>query len=132
MEETAIYNGWNVSLLKNQWLKLSIAPQLGGRIIQLEMNGYEFFFVNRQLAGKEPDSTRLGPNGTWPNFGGEKIWPAPQGWDSPNQWPGPPDPVLDSGVYEVDKDDSENKVLTLLSPFDSYTCLLYTSPSPRD
>lgn len=123
MEETAIYNGWNVSLLKNQWLKLSIAPQLGGRIIQLEMNGYEFFFVNRQLAGKEPDSTRLGPNGTWPNFGGEKIWPAPQGWDSPNQWPGPPDPVLDSGVYEVDKDDSENKVLTLLSPFDSYTGL---------
>lgn len=125
MEETAIYNGWNVSLLKNQWLKLSIAPQLGGRIIQLEMNGYEFFFVNRQLAGKEPDSTRLGPNGTWPNFGGEKIWPAPQGWDSPNQWPGPPDPVLDSGVYKADKYTHipEKNALTLTSPFDSYTGL---------
>jgi hypothetical protein len=35
----------------------------------------------------------------WRNYGGDKTWPAPQGWDGPGQWAGPPDPVLDSGPY---------------------------------
>ena len=36
----------------------------------------------------------------WKNYGGAKTWPAPQGWDGAGQWPGPPDPVLDSGRYD--------------------------------
>lgn len=28
-----------------------------------------------------------------------KMWPARQGWDSDQQWPGPPDAVLDGGPY---------------------------------
>ena len=75
------YKGWKVWSLENRWMKLYIAPRLGGRIIQLEMEDHEFFFVNPLLAGKEPDSTRLGEHGGWLNFGGEKIWPAPQGWN---------------------------------------------------
>jgi hypothetical protein len=117
--------GWNQCSLENRWIKLHIAPQLGGRIIQLEMDGHEFFFVNRSLAGKEPDSTRLAENGRWLNFGGEKIWPAPQGWNSLDQWPGPPDPVLDSGIYslaETTSDSGENGVI-LTSPVDNYTGL---------
>jgi hypothetical protein len=43
----------------------------------------------------------VGPNGEWLNWGGDKLWPAPQGWDGPNQWPGPPDAVLDGGPYEA-------------------------------
>lgn len=117
------YKEWDVYLLENKWIKLRIAPQLGGRIIQLEMDGYEFFFVNPLLAGKEPGSTRLGENGAWLNFGGEKIWPAPQGWDSPDQWPGPPDPVLDSGEYSVVINDQKKNEIKLTSPFDQYTGL---------
>jgi hypothetical protein len=97
MNET--YNGWPVEVLENRWLKLWVAPQLGGRLIQLALADYPFLFVNPALAGYEPDATRLGPNGSWLNYGGEKIWPAPQGWDSGDQWPGPPDPVLDGGEY---------------------------------
>ena len=77
------YKGWNVCSLENPLIKLHIAPNLGGRIIQLNMNDSEFFFVNRigafnffangLLEGKEPDSTRLDENGTWLNFGGEKY-----------------------------------------------------------
>ena len=67
------YKGWNVCSLENPLIKLHIAPNLGGRIIQLNMNDSEFFFVNSLLEGKEPDSTRLDENGTWLNFGGEKY-----------------------------------------------------------
>lgn len=116
------YRGWKVWLFENQWIRLFVAPQLGGRLIQLEMNGYEFFFVNSLLAGKEPDSTRLGENGTWLNYGGEKIWPAPQGWNSPDEWPGPPDPVLDSGEYSLEFGENNNE-LKMTSPFDGYTGL---------
>ena len=119
------YKGWKVRSLENRWIKLYIAPHLGGRIIQFEMDGFEFFFVNPLLASKEPDSTRLGKHGSWLNFGGEKIWPAPQGWNSTDQWPGPPDPVLDSGVYslaESTRQEGENGV-TLTSPYDQYTGL---------
>lgn len=112
---------WDLFQLENSWMKLSIAPNLGGRLIQLEMDGYEFFFVNPSLEGYDPDSTRLGKNGSWLNFGGEKIWPAPQGWNAPDQWRGPPDPVLDGGVYSL-SEISEN-VIKLTSPVDPFTGL---------
>ena len=38
----------------------------------------------------------------WKNYGGGKTWPAPQGWDRPDQWHGPPDPVLDTGPYTLE------------------------------
>jgi hypothetical protein len=120
------YNGWKVLATKNQWLKLYIAQQFGGRLLQLEMDGYPFFFVNPNLIGIEPDSTRLGPHGTWLNYGGEKIWPAPQGFDSPNEWPGPPDPILDGGVYALTTKNSEEGGFILTSPFDPYTGLQIT------
>ena len=124
MREFTNYRNWNVCLLENRRIKLYAVPQLGGRLIQMEMDGHEFFFVNPLLAGKEPDSTRLGENGTWLNYGGEKIWPAPQGWNSTDQWPGPPDPILDSGEYAAES--KNKKELKLTSPVDSYTGLQIT------
>ena len=115
-----MYNGWEVVSLKNQWVTLFIAPQLGGRLLQLEMDGYTFFFVNPLLQGFTPDETRLGKNGTWLNYGGEKIWVAPQGWNSPEMWPGPPDPVLDGGVFSCDEG---VRRLTLTGPYDAHTGL---------
>ena len=117
------YRNWDSYLLENPWVKLYVTPQLGGRIIQMEMDGYEFFFVHPLLAGKEPGSTRLGENGSWLNFGGEKIWPAPQGWNSPDEWPGPPDPVLDSGEYTTEINNENENALKQISPFDPYTGL---------
>lgn len=117
------YKNWKVCKLENRWIRLYAAPQLGGRLIQLEMNGHEFFFVNPLLAGKEPGPTRIGENGEWMNFGGEKIWPAPQGWDSSDQWPGPPDPILDSGEYTTELDENNRSWLKLTSPIDKYTDL---------
>ena len=55
------YKGWEVHILENQWLKMYITPELGGRIIQTELDGYGFFFVNPALEGHVPDVDRLGP-----------------------------------------------------------------------
>ncbi len=119
------YKGWEVQILENRWIRMVLAPQLGGRIIQIESGGYGFLFVNPLLVGLEPDETRLGKNGTWLNFGGEKVWVAPQGWDSPDQWPGPPDPVIDSGIYSfaIEKLPGREEAAVLTSPVDLKTGL---------
>ncbi len=52
--------------------------------------------------GKAIPASRLGPDGEWLNYGGDKVWPAPQGWGSDEQWYGPPDPVLDGGPYTAE------------------------------
>lgn len=125
----AEYKGWKVSSLVNPWIKLHVAPQLGGRIIQMELDGYDFLFSNPALEGYVPtDADKVGRNGTWLNFGGEKIWPAPQGWGSPDLWPGPPDPVLDSGTYTLTELDDElpDSLIRLVSQPDPYTGLEIT------
>ncbi|GAB3265733.1 DUF4380 domain-containing protein [Larkinella harenae] len=118
------YKGWEAYTIANSLVTIHLLPQLGGRIMQLTLDNYGFFFVNPALEGVEPNESRLGENGAWLNFGGEKIWPAPQGWGSPEAWPGPPDPVLDSGVFTVlSTDEPQPNRLTLVSPVDPYTGL---------
>jgi hypothetical protein len=56
------------------------------------------------------------------NYGGSKVWPGPQGWTSEEEWPGPPDPVLDCGTYNweaVVRPDVSR--VQLQSPHDEYT-----------
>ncbi len=116
----AVYKGWEVYSLQNEWIRLLIAPQLGGRIIQLNFKGYEFFFVNPAFEGQRSESDQNAGD-VWKNFGGEKIWPAPQGWDSPSFWPGPPDPILDGGNYDIFA--LREHGISLRSPVDDFTGL---------
>jgi hypothetical protein len=37
----------------------------------------DFFWVNWQLAGKQPPESGLASDGGWLNYGVEKLWPAP-------------------------------------------------------
>lgn len=74
-------------------------PDIGGRIIQLKLDDFEYFWVNEQLAGNPPTASGVGDNDTWLNYGGSKLWPAPQGWGNENLWPGPPDAVLDGSPH---------------------------------
>ena len=93
--------GWNSTLLKNELVELRVVPEIGGRIIQYKLGQYGFFWVNRRLLDVKPPPGGLGPEGAWLNYGGDKLWPAPQGWDNDRQWPGPPDAVLDGGPYSA-------------------------------
>lgn len=96
------YQGWKTLRLANPLIELQILPEIGGRIIQFKLGDREFLWVNPQLAGKFPEPNGLNAEGGWFNIGGDKLWPAPQGWDNDQQWPGPPDAVLDGQPYECE------------------------------
>jgi hypothetical protein len=100
--QPSTYKGWKAHVLKNDFVRLHIVPEIGGRVIQFALGEKEFFWVNPALTGKTSPKTGLGPDGGWLNYGGDKLWPAPQGWDNDQQWPGPPDAVLDGQPYRVD------------------------------
>jgi hypothetical protein len=95
----------DVVWLDNGDVRLGLVPDLGGRLLSAAVQGHETLWRNDDLLDE-----RLHPRGhrpapvsgelaDWVNYGGDKTWPAPQGWDGPGQWAGPPDPVLDSGPY---------------------------------
>jgi hypothetical protein len=97
------YRGWKSLELRNDLIALHVVPEIGGRVMQFQLGGKEFFWVNPSLAGKHPPPSGLAPDGGWLNYGGDKLWPAPQGWDNDTQWPGPPDAVLDGQPYRVER-----------------------------
>ena len=92
-------------------LKVRVVSELGGRIMELSLDGFNFLFVNPVLNGAKNIQPEKSWNGIWQNFGGEKIWPAPQGWDTDRQWAGPPDNVLDGGYFKILSAD-ENSITT--------------------
>src|SRR5579859_200441 len=121
------YMGWKAFRLSNGIVELFIVPELGGRIIQLRLGPHDFFYVNPHHRGivygpKENDFTS-----GWKNYGGSKVWPAPQGWENDEQWPGPPDPILDGGSYTWRAVDENPKTAAvyLQSLPDEYTGLTF-------
>jgi hypothetical protein len=104
--EEGNYRGWHAAFLKNDLISLVAVPDIGGRIMAYDLGPYSYLYIDRDLAGRlfTPEEN-LGDGGmaSWKNYGGDKTWPAPQGWDGEDQWPGPPDPVLDSGRYQLDE-----------------------------
>jgi hypothetical protein len=102
-----IYNGWRCTELTNGRVDVVVAPDLGGRIIGLRLDGHEYLWMNRDLTGQVRPATPGGGLSGWANYGGDKLWPAPQGWSGPQEWPGPPDPAdeggcTDSGRFELE------------------------------
>ena len=88
--------------LKNEFIEVAVAPELGGRIMEFSLSGRNFLFENPRLKGAENVQPTSAWDGKWLNYGGEKIWPAPQGWGDPErEWGGPPDPFIDGGRFEV-------------------------------
>ena len=96
------YRGWKSLTFAGNGVELQIVPEIGGRVVQFTLGGKEFLWVNPELAGRSPPPSGLAPDGGWLNYGGDKLWPAPQGWDNDSQWPGPPDAVLDGQPYRAE------------------------------
>jgi hypothetical protein len=119
---------WDSIDLKNDLIEVQAVPEIGGRIIQYKLGDYGFFWVNKALAGKDLPASRLGPDGQWLNYGGDKLWPAPQGWDNENQWPGPPDAVLDGGPYtaQMTKQNNRPVAIRLTGPKDKRTGIQFS------
>ena len=93
------YKGWSAQEIRNEWVKLTIVPKLGGRLMQVAFGPHEYLFVNKKYEGKYlpplgPDDPRK-----WYNYGGDKIWPLPEGHQDEQHWPGPLADALDDGDY---------------------------------
>lgn len=123
------YRGWKSYELANGMVSLHVVPEIGGRIIQYQLADHPFLFVNSDLAGQVfPPEENGGGKGGWKNYGGSKLWPAPQGWETDDQWPGPPDPVLDGGAYrgEITRHDPRHVAVAVTSPPDARTGIQFS------
>jgi hypothetical protein len=91
-----VFEGWQAQQVSNDWVQLTFVPQLGGRLMQVSFNGHPYLFVNPVYKGKyiSPEEAA----GRWINYGGDKIWPLPEGNDDEQHWQGASTP-LDDGAY---------------------------------
>jgi hypothetical protein len=121
--EKTTYKGWNTYRLTNGLVTLHVAPEIGGRAIQLLLGDQEFFYVNNDLAGKVVPAKQNNIRAGWANYGGDKVWPAPQGWTSDEEWPGPPDYTLEGSRFdsEITSNKSGEVAVKVTSPKDART-----------
>jgi hypothetical protein len=121
--ETANYKGWNAYRLTNGLVTLTVVPDIGGRAIQLQIGEKELFFVNPVFAGKVLPESQNNPKAGFANYGGDKIWPAPEGWLSDEEWPSIPYFVLDGSRFQADvlTNTPQEVALRVTSPGDPRT-----------
>ena len=87
------YKGWaNCWKLSNGTVDLVVVPQIGRIMFFGFTGGSNVLFENLALAGTVAGAEKR----DWVNFGGDKLWPAPQ-----SDWNWPPDPILDRGTLAV-------------------------------
>jgi len=123
----ANYKDWNAQEVRNEWVTLTLIPKLGGRLMQIAFGPHEYLFVNKRYEGKYFPPLAPEAPATWYNYGGDKIWPLPEGRKDDKHWPGPLSDLLDDGDYAFSIL-SEGKVCTvrLSGPPDPRTGLQYS------
>ncbi len=122
--EAVQYKGWQAEQLANRWVKLTFVPQLGGRLMQVEFDGHPYLFVNPRFAGQTISSEQAA--GKWINYGGDKIWPMPEGNDDEQHWV-LESSLLDDGAYSFKTlEQSAHCTVLLEGPADPVTGLQYT------
>ncbi len=120
------FEGWKAEELFNDWVRLTVVPQLGGRLMQVEFGDHRYLFVNSRYKGKylPPADSRV--QREWINYGGDKIWPLPEG-NGEGSWPGPISDALDDGEYRLSVVSQANAcTLRLEGPSDQATGLQYS------
>ena len=93
--KTVTYNGWkNATQIANGAVEIVVVPQIG-RIMRYGFTGNaNVLWNNVALNGKTTDLNAPGKD--WINYGGDKLWPAPQ-----ERWGWPPDRTLDSAPHTL-------------------------------
>jgi hypothetical protein len=121
--EQTQYRKWNVYKLGNGLVSLYIAPELGGRAIQLQLGDHEYFLVNKALEGKVVPESENNLKAGWANYGGDKVWPGPEGWMNDGEWPSIPYYVLDGSHFnsQIITNTPAEVAVRVISPEDSRT-----------
>ena len=97
--ESIVFEGWQAQQLSNSWVKLVVVPRLGGRVMQVYFRDHPYLFINSRYKGQSFPPTAAGARPRWYNYGGDKIWPMPEGDQDEHHWPGPLSDPLDDGDY---------------------------------
>ncbi len=114
---TFTWNGWSdVHALSNGLVDVRIVPQVGGRIMAFSMNRNDPYWIDSELLGVIYPNDTISSWRDQRTFGGMVCWPMPQ------DWPWPPPPRLDHGIYAAQ--------LEHASP--AYASLVLTSPIEDD
>ena len=100
--QTVTWNGWQTVQMANQWVTLAIVPQLGGRLMQVTFDGYSYLWVNERLKGQYFPPEVSAEQRRWFNYGGDKIWPMPEGSQDEQHWAGGAGDVLDCGAFSYE------------------------------
>jgi len=118
--ESTMFDGWKAYRLSNGIISLYVTPEIGGRAIQLQLGNQSYFFVNKQFEGKILPESQNNLKSGWANYGGDKVWPAPEGWMNDNQWPSIPYYILDGSRFksEVVKNTPQEVAVRVTSPPD--------------
>jgi hypothetical protein len=89
------YNNWKDAYqLSNGAVELVYVPQIGRVMRYAFIGGTNVLWNNPALFGQTTDLAKPGTD--WINYGGDKLWPAPQ-----SNWSWPPDPILESSEQLV-------------------------------
>ena len=124
-QNKSTFRGWDSIEMQNGFIRLVAVPEIGGRIMAYDLGEFQLIFVDPDLAGKLFSAEENQGDGSlvaWKNYGGDKTWPSPQGWDTDDQWHGPPDPVLDTGKYQATYGgDARSTWIEMTSPEDQRT-----------
>src|ERR1700723_3443776 len=119
-----VFDGWQAQEVANEWVKLTFVPQLGGRLMQVSFNGHPYLFVNQVYKGKYISPAEAA--GRWINYGGDKIWPLPEGNDDEQHWTGASTPLDDSAYAFSILSQNNRCTVRLEGPPDPPTGLQYT------
>jgi hypothetical protein len=115
--EAVDYFGWPAQQISNEYVRLTVVPQNGGRLMQVSFAGHDYLFVNPELRGKYLPPT----SAQWFNYGGDKLWLLPEGTQNEQQWPGNSD-LIDDGPYTFKKlAEGPRCEIELVSPADPQT-----------
>ena len=97
--EPTRFQGWDAERMANRWVTLIFVPKLGGRLMQVTFGSHDYLFVNPRYLGQYFPPSQGAAEGKWFNYGGDKIWPLPEGTQDEQHWAGGSD-VLDDGIYQ--------------------------------
>ena len=113
------FHGWDAIILRNQVAEIMIVPAIG-RVMSfgfINENGAsgaaQNVLWNNPAVGSEQKSDVEG----WTNYGGDKVWPAPQSdWPKNAGNPWPPPKAFDAMPYTASVEDDQVQLLSSISP----------------
>jgi hypothetical protein len=118
------FHGWDARQMSNPWVTLTFVPKLGGRLMQVEFDGHPYLFVNPRFEGKYIPSDQAA--GRWINYGGDKIWPMPEGSSDEQHWVLESSAIDDSPYAFKELSQGTSCAVELDGPVDDKTGLQYS------